>query len=109
MINQGEYICDMYYYQRLKELECGLPVRQLSVFMAPGGDSFNYIGANTGLQNVEKIEDLIERFGKPIDIDFASLEVKKDWEEWLCFISDRNLSARELRLLKKSIDDENTL
>jgi hypothetical protein len=107
MKNMGAFICYMYYFERLKEIEYGRPIRRLSVFVGPYGESFEYTGANIGVYNVAEIEDLIDRFGNPAAISFSSLAVKNDYEDWLCFVSDRDLSFRELRLLKQEIDNEN--
>ena len=106
MANMENYICDMYYFERLKEIECGLPVRRLSIFIGPYNESFDYTGANTGLYNVAEIEDLIDRFGRPIDIDFGSLDLQNEWEEWLSFINNENFTYQELQDLKQAIDAE---
>lgn len=96
-------IADFYYDKRLTDIENGLPVHMIGVYLSDNGDYFEYIGANTGLIRAESIEDIIEKFGKPILIEYE----KRNWGYEFDYIgkyADKNkadqLSFRALKAIK---------
>lgn len=80
-MNMNDFICDIFFDKRLLEIENGLPVKKLAVFLGPQGDCFEAIGDNTGSIIIEKITDIFKRFGKPIDI-----EIDEKWQPDFNFI-----------------------
>lgn len=97
-------IATFYYDRRLPELENGLAVHRFDVvFTYDSTNDERYIiaGDNTGpSEYYDKIEDIINKFGKPIAIDF-----KNNSDEFyyiLKYVSDKykNASFKELSDLK---------
>jgi len=102
----SRYICTFYYDHRLKEIEIGLPVQSLAVYLGHNGDYYLCKGNNTGLIDLKDVYDLIEKFGKPIAIDFDSLQVQKEFEDWLGFIDIKNMSFAEIEKIKEEMDNK---
>jgi hypothetical protein len=102
----SRYICTFYYDHRLKEIEVGLPVQYLNVYLGHNGDYYLCKGNNTGLIDLKDVADLIEKFGKPIDIDFDTLQVQNEFEDWLGFIEAKNMSFAEIEKIKEEIDSK---
>jgi hypothetical protein len=97
----SRYIGTFYYDHRLKEIEIGLPVKSLDVYLGHNGDYYLCKGNNTGLIDLKDVDDLIEKFGKPVAIDFDSLEVQNEFKEWLGFIDDKYMSFAEIAKIKE--------
>jgi hypothetical protein len=106
---QARFIGTFYYDHRLKEIEIGLPVKSLDVYLGHNGDYYIYKGNNTGLIDVKYVDDLIEKFGKPIDIDFDNLRVQNEFKSWLGFIDDKDMSFAEIKKIKAEIDESSRI
>ena len=98
-------IATFYYDRRLPELENGLVVHRfdvISVYDGMNDERYIIAGDNIGPSKYyDKIEDIIDEFGKPIAIDFNNnvesfYYIRK-------FVSNRykDVSYRELKDLKK--------
>jgi hypothetical protein len=99
----SRYIGTFYYDHRLKEIEIGLNVQSLAVYLGHNGDYYLCQGNNTGLIDLKDVADLIEKFGKPIDIDFDTLQVQNEFKDWVGLIDAKDLSFAEIAKIKEEI------
>lgn len=101
-MNSSNHIADFYYNKRLSQIENGLPVHRISIFLGYNGDFFEFIGNNTGIIEVESINEIIERFGKPIDIEIEHRNWPNEFNFLENFVDEnaKDLSFRELKSIK---------